>query len=166
MARFHTVVAALDFSDSAGDAIDAALALRGREDGGRLHLLHVVPDPAPALWTDEMPQLDTRAVERSWTDAALRQLATLASARGLDPAQVTTAVSVGAPAAEIVTYAARNGADAIVLGSHGHGLVHRFLLGSVADKVVRQAPCAVLVVPHRTLRSDTRPPVSDGETVG
>ena len=64
------------------------------------------------------------------------------------------------PANEIVRYAETHGADVIVLGSHGHGLVRRFLLGSVADKMVRQAPCAVLVVPHRTLRpaSSTPPP--------
>ena len=65
---------------------------------------------------------------------------------------VTTAVVVGAPANEIVRYAEAHHADVVVLGSHGHGLVRRFLLGSVADKIVRQAPCAVLVVPHRTLR--------------
>ena len=65
---------------------------------------------------------------------------------------MTTAVVVGAPANEIVRYAEAHHADVIVLGSHGHGLVRRFLLGSVADKLVRQAPCAVLVVPHRTLR--------------
>ena len=64
---------------------------------------------------------------------------------------MTTAVEVGAPANEIVRYADEHRANVVVLGSHGHGLVRRFLLGSVADKLVRQAPCAVLVVPHRTL---------------
>ena len=59
---------------------------------------------------------------------------------------MTTAVEVGAPANEIVRYAESTAPTSIVLGSHGHGLVRRFLLGSVADKLVRQAPCAVLVV--------------------
>jgi hypothetical protein len=54
----------------------------------------------------------------------------------------------------------------VVLGSHGHGLVRRFLLGSVADKVVRQASCAVLIVPHRTLRGATADPPPDTRTAG
>ena len=45
MSRFHTIVVALDFSDSAADAMDAALALSAAEPGARLHLLHVVPSP-------------------------------------------------------------------------------------------------------------------------
>ena len=65
---------------------------------------------------------------------------------------------VGAPAIEIVRYAEQHRADVVVLGSHGHGLVRRFLLGSVADKMVRQAPCAVLVVAHRTLRHQAATP--------
>ena len=82
----------------------------------------------------------------------------MAVSHALDPSHVTTAVVVGAPANEIVRYAEAHHADVVVLGSHGHGLVRRFLLGSVADKIVRQAPCALLVVPHRTLRPATPAP--------
>lgn len=151
MTGFQTVLAAVDFSDASAEALDAALALAGTGTSARLHLLHVVPDPIPAIWTDELPQIDLRAVERTWRDGATRQLATLAAASGLDPSRVVTAVGVGSPPAEIVRYAEQHRADAIVLGSHGHGRVHRFLLGSVAERVLRQAPCPVLVVPHRAL---------------
>ena len=161
MSRFHTIVVALDFSDSTPDALEAALALGTTEDGGHLHLLHIVPSAVPPLWTDEPTTLDLRVVEEAWTDAALKQLAKLAASHSLDPARVSTAVAVGAPANEIVRYAEQHKADVIVLGSHGHGLVRRFLLGGVADKLVRQAPCAVLVVAHRTLRHpETTPPAS------
>ena len=152
MTRFHTIVVALDFSDSTADALDAALALAATGAYTRLHLLHVVPSAMPPLWTDEPSALDLRTVEQAWSDAALAQLSKLAAGQQLDPARVTTAVEVGAPANEIVRYAEQHSADVIVLGSHGHGMVRRFLLGSVADKIVRQAPCAVLVVAHRTLR--------------
>jgi nucleotide-binding universal stress UspA family protein len=152
MSRFHTIVVAVDFSDSTPDALDAALALAAADAGSHVHLLHVVPSAVPPIWTDEPSTLDLRSVEEAWTDAAVKQLAALAVSHALDPAKVTTAVTVGAPANEIVRYAESHGADMIVLGSHGHGLVRRFLLGSVADRMVRQAPCAVLVVPHRTLR--------------
>ena len=156
MSRFHSVVAALDFSDSAADVLDAALALAPPGDGGHVHLLHVVPDPAPALWSDELPQLEVGALTSGWVEAAQRHLAEIVDTRRLDPARVTTGVVVGQPAHEIARQAELRGADVVVLGSHGHGLVRRFLLGSVADKVLRQAPCAVLVVPHRALRGDAQ----------
>ena len=152
MSRFHTIVVALDFSDSTADALDSALALAAAEVDSRLHLLHVVPSAVPPLWTDEPSPMDLGPIERARAAAALEQLTTLAVSRALDPANVTTAVEVGAPANEIARYAETHRADVIVLGSPCHGLVRRFLLGSVADKIVRQAPCAVLVVAHRTLR--------------
>jgi nucleotide-binding universal stress UspA family protein len=157
MSRFHRIVAAVDFSDSAPDALDAALALATIESGSRIHLLHVVASTMPALWTDELPAPDQPDVERARVDAARGQLATLAVSRALDPASVTTAVVIGSAANEIVRYAEAQAADVVVLGSHGHGLVRRFLLGSVAEKIVRQSSCAVLVVPHRTLRSGPEP---------
>ncbi len=152
MSGFHTIVVALDFSDSTHDALDAALALAATDPGSHVHLLHVVPSAVPQLWTDEPTPLDLRIVEQGRADAALKELERLAGSQALDPARMTTAVEIGAPANEIVRYAEQHGADVVVLGSHGHGLVRRFLLGSVADKLVRQAPCAVLVVAHRTLR--------------
>ncbi len=162
MSRFHTIVAALDFSDSAPDALDAALALAAGEAGGHVHLLHVVPSAAPALWADEIPVLDQGAIDRARVDAACEQLGALALRQPLDPARVSTAVVVGSAANEIARYAEEHAADVIVVGSHGHGLVRRFLLGSVAEKVVRQAPCAVLVVPHRTLRGAAPTPPAPG----
>ena len=59
---------------------------------------------------------------------------------------------VGTPAEEIARFARQHGADLIVMGTHGYGPVRRFLLGSVADRVVREASCPVLLFPHRDLR--------------
>ena len=160
MSRFQTIVVALDFSDSTADALDAALTLAAADAGAHLHLLHVVPSAMPPLWTEEPSALDVRAVEQAWRESAVEQLTKLAASQKLDPARVITAVEIGAPANEIVRYAEDHGADVIVLGSHGHGLVRRFLLGSVADKLVRQAPCAVLVVAHRTLRHGAATPAA------
>ena len=161
MSRFHTILVAVDFSDSTPDALESALALAAAEAGSHVHLLHVVPSAVPPLWTDEPSPVDLRSVEQAWIDSAVKQLTAVAAGQSLDPSRVTTAVEVGVPANEIVRYAETHAADVIVLGSHGHGLVRRFLLGSVADKLVRQAPCAVLVVAHRTLRhAAPTPPAS------
>jgi K+-sensing histidine kinase KdpD len=60
---------------------------------------------------------------------------------------VHTALLSGRPAREIVRYARENGVDLIVVGTHGRTGVTRALVGSVAEAVVRLAPCSVLTVP-------------------
>jgi nucleotide-binding universal stress UspA family protein len=110
------------------------------------------PTFATAPWTTGAPGLDLEAVQRSWREDAEERLAGITAQWVIDPRSIPTAVTCGMPAAEIVRDAAEQGADAIVLGSHGHGLVRRFMLGSVADRVIRHARCPVLVVPHRALR--------------
>ena len=60
--------------------------------------------------------------------------------------QSTQLVMFGTPAREIVNHAAANDIDLIVMGTHGRGGVHHLLMGSVAERVVRAAPCPVLTV--------------------
>lgn len=71
----------------------------------------------------------------------------LESVRPSNPAIAVEHVLLeGDPAAEIVAYAARTKPDVIVLGTHGRSGVDRLLMGSVAERVLRDAPCSVLVV--------------------
>jgi nucleotide-binding universal stress UspA family protein len=65
---------------------------------------------------------------------------------------VSVAVVVGPAAYKIVRYAGAQGADVLVLGSHGRGVIRRFLIGSVAERVLREAVCPVMFVPDRALR--------------
>jgi nucleotide-binding universal stress UspA family protein len=60
--------------------------------------------------------------------------------------KVTTLLRVGSPAREIVAAATEEGVDLVLMATHGRGEVHRLLVGSVADKVIRMAPCPVLTV--------------------
>jgi nucleotide-binding universal stress UspA family protein len=151
MHPFHAIVVAVDFSEASGDTIEAALELaRGQQH--RVHLLHVVADATRSFGITEAPTIDWPEVQRQWVDRARTNLVGLAASLKLDPQRVTTAVEVGPAAAQIVRYADEHAAQVIVLGSHGHGLVRRFMLGSVADRVLRQASCPVMVVPHRSLR--------------
>lgn len=115
-----------DFSDAARLAGTTAVDL-AHQFGARLHVLHVVPpvtDPTPA-------------------PANLRAVAAELD-RGLSPVTVITS---GLPARQIVAYARKNAIDLIVIGTHGRTGVTRALLGSVAEAVVRRAPCRVLTVP-------------------
>jgi nucleotide-binding universal stress UspA family protein len=151
MTPFQTVVAAVDFSDTSMDTLDVALELiRARH--GRLHLLHVVADVFHTPGLVRAPGIDWDELQANWIEEARRRLVAFAASHNLDPQRVTTAIAVGPAAAQIVRYANDHAANAIVLGSHGHGIVRRFVLGAVADRVLRQANCPVMLVPHRTLR--------------
>lgn len=147
MSLFKTIVAAVDFSGTSGDVVEA-LGEIVRTDS-EIHLVHVVAEPLQQPWTVEAPGIDVAALRETWVAQASRQLNALdVPVRG----RVSRHVLVGTPAEEIVRFALQNGADLIVMGTHGYGPVRRFLLGSVADRVVREASCPVLLFPHRDLR--------------
>jgi nucleotide-binding universal stress UspA family protein len=60
--------------------------------------------------------------------------------------KVTTILRVGVPYREVVDAAAAEGVDLVLLATHGRGEIHRMLVGSVADKVIRMAPCPVMTI--------------------
>lgn len=120
------ILLATDFSESSDAAARVALDY-ARHFRARLHLVHVVWPGADKI----MPQ----------------PLSALAGRLG-GSVSVLTAVEAGSPAVQIVRYAERHGIDLIVLGTHGRTGVTRALLGSVAERVVRTAPCPVLTVPR------------------
>jgi nucleotide-binding universal stress UspA family protein len=152
MTAFRTVVVATDFSATAREALQTGLEI-SRSTGARLHIVHVVLDPMNQPWMVEAAGVDWVGLKQQWMDGARGQMAALVGEQQLDASAVTTAVVPGRPAAEIVRYAQEHGADLIVMGTHGYGTVRRFLIGSVADQVLRQATCPVLVVPHSAVRT-------------
>ncbi len=81
--------------------------------------------------------------QKRWAEKALADRVAALAAEGIKARSLLT---VGVPADEIVRAAEREQADLIVLGTHGRGAVGRFFLGSVADRVVRAAPCPVVTV--------------------
>jgi nucleotide-binding universal stress UspA family protein len=148
MPRFLNILAAADFSPASEDAVAIAADL-SRSDHGRLHLLHVVPS-VQVPYTMEPVVFDFSDFVRQSVDRAHRQFAALAARHRIDHERLTTAVVNGPPAAEILRYAKDHAIDLLVLGAHGHGVIDRLLIGSVADRVARHAPCAVLLVPPVT----------------
>jgi nucleotide-binding universal stress UspA family protein len=85
---------------------------------------------------------DFSAAGREWA-VRLEQWASAAGAAGC---KVRTVLRVGVPYREVVTAANDERADLVILAIHGHGKIHRLLVGSVADRVIRMAPCPVLTV--------------------
>jgi universal stress protein E len=78
--------------------------------------------------------------------------------RTLDMGEVEPAVRAGIPADEIVAEAREWGADLLVVGTHARGWTSRLVLGSVAEAVLRDAPCNVLAIPPRRLAAVARQP--------
>ena len=151
MASFRNILVAVDFSETSDDALSAAAEL-SRTYHAQVHLLHVVPTVIPSAYALEPVGFDLGAYVRQSVDAARAELPVLAARHRLDPALLTVAASSGPAAAQIVEYAKEHAIDVIVLGAHGHGFVDRLLIGSVADRVSRHAPCAILLVPHTAHR--------------
>jgi nucleotide-binding universal stress UspA family protein len=142
MLPIRTIVHATDFSESSGAAFRLACSL-ARDYGARLVVLHVQPPPVgvyamePAFFPPEGQREEV--------------LNELHGVRPGDPAvRVQHRLVEGDPADEILEVAKESGADLIVLGTHGRRGLGRLLLGSVAEQVVRKAPCPVVTVKPST----------------
>jgi nucleotide-binding universal stress UspA family protein len=153
MSRLRTIVVPTDFSETSQDALGVACEI-ARACSSRVHLLHVVTDLRREPWTLDGAGINFYQLQQQWVEAAERTLAGVALDPKLDPRHVTRAVVTGSPDKEIVSYAQDYQADLIVMGTHGYGGVRRFLLGSVADRVIRAAICPVVTVPPKTIRSE------------
>jgi nucleotide-binding universal stress UspA family protein len=143
MINLKTILVPSDFSECSDAAVRYGLEL-ARRFGATLHLLHVVQDPATQPWAAEgfaVPLLE--AVDQWQKDAQVR-LANAIPAE--DRAKTVVMSTIASPFPEILRYATANTIDLIVMGTHGRGGVSHMLLGSIAEKVVRRAPCPVLTV--------------------
>ena len=129
--KIRRILVPTDFSDAAGEAVQAAIVMARAFDAG-IEILHVtaaimfLPPPAEAL-VEESKRVQGAGV--------------LCDTHSIE----------GTPHTEIVKRAQEIGADLIVMGSHGHGGLAHAVLGSVTERVLHRTPCPVLVVPLRQL---------------
>ena len=141
---YRKILIPTDFSECAGHALEAGLAL-ARNAGAKVQLLHVVEPAAmaPVALAGLIPEgsiLD-RIEEnaRELMDKLVKE-----KGAGLD---IEGTVVVGPAATEIASIAERSGADLIVIATHGRTGLKHTLMGSVAERLLRYAPCPVLVIP-------------------
>ena len=126
-----------DFSTASDAALPHAEAL-AKQKSASLLILHVEETPLAYGGGELYYGLPEPTSERI--------LAMLEQVRPSDPTVAFThRLTMGDPAGEIVRIAAEEGAEMIVLGTHGRSGMSRMLMGSVAEAVVRRAPCPVLV---------------------
>ena len=133
------ILVAIDFSSQSSRAFDAAAAL-ARHFDATLHVLHVVGDT-------------------SQEESAGAKLESLTAEFAVGVEALTTVVS-GNAAQEIVQYATRKNVDLIVLGTHGRSGLARVFMGSVAEEVLRSAPCQVLTIGPKAHGAQEAPPLA------
>ena len=151
MAMFKTILTAVDFSDMSRDVLHYAARLAAASPGARLLVVNVVPDPLHEPWVVETAGVDWAQLQKDWVADAESRLDQLTTAEGLAPGTFTAVVLVGRPADAIVGLASDHAVDVVVIGTHGYGLVKHFVLGSVAERVLRRAECPVVTVPKKSL---------------
>lgn len=138
MLAIRTILCPTDYSDRAAPALEVATAL-ARDYSAELVILHVVPPPVQGVDGGQLVELPT-----GWEEHARARLEAVRPT-GAD-VRVTRRLVVGSDAAEIVRAATEAKADLIVMGTHGRTGLSRLLAGSVAEAVMRAAPCPVLTV--------------------
>ena len=141
---FYRIVVPTDFSACSEDAWALARRIAGAV-GSEIVLVHVFVEPPsyaePSLPVNSAWQVIESA--RKWVEETLEKWADAAREKGIS---VRTLVRTGSPYQEIVDLATDERADLVAMGTHGRSGVSRLLLGSVADRVIRLAPCPVLTV--------------------
>ncbi len=151
MLTINRILYPTDFSKCASHALPHTLHLAERY-GAELHLLHALvlheADPGNAAF--QLPNLDE--LYQTIEEQARRQMDRTIEGHERLTVKRTQVRGISAAGA-ILDYTTENDIDLIVMGTHGRRGLRRLLLGSVAEEVVRLAPCPVLTVPERELRA-------------
>ena len=143
MIPLRSIVVALDFSELSSKALDTAIEM-ARTSGGEIHLIHAFDVRIPFVTPYEVAVPDNLITAAR--DAAARKLekalqrVTAAGLAGKSHLEEVPAATAIARVAEEV------GADLVVMGTHGNTGLKHVLLGSVAERTLRLAPCSVLTV--------------------
>jgi nucleotide-binding universal stress UspA family protein len=148
MIAMRKILVPTDFGEASDAALTYARELAARF-GAELHVLYVAENIYLKAFGAETyaalaPQLQSDLVE-----AARKQLSEqVVDSDGSGPATTPVVMTSSAPAFAIIDYAKDNDIDLIVMGTHGRGPLAHFVMGSVAERVVRAASCPVLTVRH------------------
>jgi len=152
MKKFTKIIAPTDLSELSCLGLRDALEL-AREQSAEIIVLHVIPIGEDWVSTREesTPVRDLMAKERADLDKFLREK----FGEFFSLIELRQRVEVGAPHANITELAEREGADLIVMSTHGRTGLDHILMGSVTEKVVARAPCPVLSIPAMSRKKNT-----------
>ncbi|HKJ05564.1 MAG TPA: universal stress protein [Geopsychrobacteraceae bacterium] len=144
MKNFDSILVAIDFSDSSDNAFQAALMM-ARQFSARLLILHVINEPVD-LRGFYVPHISFDKLEEEIEEGAKKLMETFCRQHIQDFDNFVTFISPGIPYEAIISKATDEGADLIVIGTHGRTGLDHVLFGSNAEKVVRKSHLPVLTV--------------------
>jgi universal stress protein E len=148
---FRNVIACVDFSETSRDALDSAVRIAA-QDNATLHVIHVFQPPWKRL---RFKALETQAAANfpaRYEETLLAKLKEFCAATRADVAWTKPTfalVQASSHGAGITQYARANACDLAVLGTRGHTNLRDILLGSTAERVIRDAPCSILAIKPR-----------------
>jgi nucleotide-binding universal stress UspA family protein len=146
MTQLKRILVPTDFSEDSERAAAYAVELARRYEAEAVHCVHVSDIPADLLATSAYAMTGPGEAFVEQVRAESRKSLQAFVAKHLPGAAVQTAFLEGRAFVEIIRYARENDIDLIVISTHGRSGIKHALFGSVAEKVVRKAPCPVLVV--------------------
>ena len=137
---FRNILCPIDFDANSPSAMEFAGKI-AQETGGRIYLLHVVP------WTVAAVPIDASEVLAELKQSATARLRQLAKEKldGRVANEIVVTVATN-PGNEVVRIARELKVDVVIMATHGRKGLNHLVLGSVAERVVRESPCPVLTV--------------------
>lgn len=141
--HLQRILVPIDFSAPSQQALRYAVRF-AKEFGAQITVLHVVEKTAIGRGPEMPARLDYAEKQRTIAEKNLHALTAASEAEG--DLEIGSTLAEGVPADEIIETAKDFATDLIIIGTHGYKGWRRVLLGSTAQKVVRAAPCPVLVV--------------------
>lgn len=145
------IIAAVDFSNATPAVMEIAVSL-AKTFNAELQLLHVI-EPEPTFVTYGFSAAEYPAMA-SFRDETIRRakarMEELLTQARKDVPNTVSHLLEGSPLLELLKQVRQTGADFVVIGSHGHGVLSSLLLGSVAEGMVRKATVPTLIVPATT----------------
>jgi nucleotide-binding universal stress UspA family protein len=145
MIALKHVLVPVDFSNCSIAAVTQARAFADRFDA-TLHVMHVVTQPLHEVWASYAPGADFLDTVQQLEGEACKEIGRLSALADIQPRRLVVATVWGDASEQILKYAASHRIDLIVCGTHGRHGWDRVIMGSVAERLVRLAPCPVLTV--------------------
>lgn len=146
MSSWNRICCAMDFAEPSRLALVEA-ADAAKRSGGELTIVHAWVPPYAALGAmSEVPAGGASLIEEVRSDLSGQLEAARNEAERITGTPVSARLLEGEPGGEVPRFARETGQDLIVVATHGRTGLKRLMLGSVAEKIVREAPCSVLVV--------------------
>lgn len=150
-AKFSRVVVGVDFSETSRQALERAIRVAA-QDGSEVHAVHVFSAPWLGLHFRPSVLKDDPAAQAQYRDVLRERLGAFCRGEGADAAWAKVRLEIIEHASHgvgLAEYVRQSGADLLVIGTRGKTNLRDMLMGSTAERVVREAPCSVLTIPPR-----------------